>query len=216
MRKTEMRSVSGFDRILLKDVGDVFITQGEVESLQVEAEEEMLPRIKTEVVEGRLVLSLKGDWLDRISLGLGQLSQGAIRYNLQVKQLVNMDVPGAGRVYAASLKSPNLAVRLSGVGSIELGGVDTGALTVELSGAGKIELQGTAESQEVHMSGAGSYQGLRLETKRGNVHVSGVGNALVNVKDELDVHMSGLGSVQYQGEPRLHTNISGLGRLTKV
>ncbi len=216
MRKTELRSVSGFDRVLLKDVGDVFITQGEVESLQVEAEEEMLPRIKTEVVEGRLVLSLKGDWLDRISLGLGQLSQGAIRYNLQVKQLVSLDVPGAGRVYAASLKSPNLAVRLSGVGSIELGGVDTGALAVELSGAGKIELQGSAESQEVHMSGAGSYQGLRMETKSGKLHVSGVGNALVNVKDELDVHMSGLGSVQYQGEPRLQTNISGLGRLTKV
>lgn len=215
MRKVEERAVSNFERVLLKDFGDVYITQGESESLQIEADEEMLPRIKTEVVDRRLIISIEGDWLRRISLGFGHLSGDSIRLNLQVRQLTSAEVIGAGRLRAARLETPSLDVKLAGAGSIEIGGLACGTLTANLPGAGKIELEGAVVSQDVQLSGAGSFQGLKLESKRAKVHVSGVGNAAVNVADELDVHISGLGGVQYKGEPRLQTNISGLGRLTK-
>jgi hypothetical protein len=215
MRKTEERSVSGFDRVMLKDVGDVYITQGEVESLHIEADEEVLQRIQTDVANGRLVLGIKGDWLNWLSIGLGQLSHGAIRFNLQVKQLTGVEVMGAGRMYATRLEGQNLDVRLAGAGGIELTGLSVSALKVELPGAGKIELAGSADSQDVNLSGAGGYQAFKLETKRGVVRVSGVGNAAVNVQEDLEVHISGLGGVQYKGNPNLKPSIVGLGRLTK-
>lgn len=216
MRKTEERAVSGFDRVTLKDIGEVVITQGERESLLIEAEEDVLPRIQTDVIDGRLVIGVKGDWLNRLSVGFGQLSSGPVRFMLQVRQLTGLEVLGAGKMRAERLDAPDLALLLSGAGSIEIGGLHGGDLKVNLSGAGKIELEGSAESQEVELSGTGSYQALRLETARGKVHVSGVGGAAVNVSGELDVRISGLGGVQVKGEPRLQTSISGLGRLTKV
>lgn len=216
MRKVEERAVSGFERVTLKDFGEVNISQGENESLTVEADEEILPRIKTEVVDRGLVISVEGDWLRRISFGLEHFSGSAIRFHLQVRQLTGVEVMGAGKMYASRLETPNLDVKLAGAGSIEIGSLACTALNVTLPGAGKIELAGTAESQDIQLSGAGSYQALKLESKRGKVHVSGVGNAAVYVMDELDVHISGLGGVQYKGEPRMQSSISGLGRLTKA
>ncbi len=216
MRKIEERAVSGFDRVVLKDIGEVTITQGERETLWIEAEEDVLPRIQTDVIDGRLVISVKGDWFNRLSVGLGQLSSGPIRLNLQMRQVTGLEVLGAGKMRAERLDAPNLSLQLSGAGSIEIGGLTSNDLRVNLSGAGKIELEGNAEAQEVELSGTGSYQALRLETKHGKVHVSGVGGAAVNVSGELDVRISGLGGVQYKGEPHLQTSISGLGRLTRV
>lgn len=216
MRKTEERAVSGFDRVILKDIGEVIITQGEGESLRIEAEEEVLPRIQTEVIDGRLVIGIKGDWLRRLSVGFGQLSSGMIRFYLQVRQVSGLEVLGAGNIRAEQLDAPVLAVNLSGAGSIEISGLRSGEVKVNLSGAGKVELEGSAVSQEVELSGTGSYQALKLETKRARVHVSGVGGAAVNVSDELEARISGLGGVQYKGEPRLQTSITGLGRLTKA
>jgi hypothetical protein len=216
MRKTEERAVAGFERVILRDIGEVIITQGEREWLQIEAEEDVLPRIQTEVINGRLIIGLKGDWLDRLSVGVGQISTGVIRFNLQVRQVTGLEVLGAGKMLATRLTAPGLAVHLSGAGSIEIAGLTVGELKVHLSGAGKVELEGSAEAQEVELSGTGSYQALRLETKRAKVHVSGVGGAAVNVSDELEARISGLGGVQYKGEPRLQTSISGLGKLTRV
>jgi hypothetical protein len=216
MRKTEERAVSGFEQVILKDIGEVIITQGERESLLVEAEEDVLPRIQTDVIDGRLVIGIKGDWLNRLSVGIGQISTGAIRFHLRARQVTGLEVHGAGNIRAERLDAPSLALKLSGAGSIEIGGLSSRDLRVLLSGAGKVELEGSAEAQEVELSGTGSYQALRLETKRGKVHVSGVGGAAVNVSDELEARISGLGGVQYKGDPRLQTSISGLGRLTKV
>lgn len=216
MRKTEARSVSGIDRVQLRDIGEVHITQGDFESLSVEADEKVLPKIKTDVIDGCLVISIGGDRLSLLGMGLKQLTSGLIRFKLQVRQLSGVDVPGAGTVRAEKLSSPALKVRLAGAGAIELGGLSVGKLTVELAGAGKIELEGAAESQDVHLSGAGSYQGVRMETRRGKVNVSGVGGATVNVQEELDVTISGLGGVQYKGAPKMQTSISGMGRLTKI
>jgi hypothetical protein len=41
--------VEGFNRIEMSGIGTLYITQGEVESLKIEAEDNILPKIKSEV-----------------------------------------------------------------------------------------------------------------------------------------------------------------------
>jgi hypothetical protein len=49
----------------------------------------------------------------------------------------------------------------------------------------------------------------------GTVRVSGSGEAVVNVADELDVDVSGSGGVQYIGDPTVAESISGSGDITR-
>ncbi len=51
---TETREVSGYDAIEIEGYGNLIITQGETESLEIEAEDNILPHITTKVRNGTL------------------------------------------------------------------------------------------------------------------------------------------------------------------
>lgn len=56
---TETRNVSGFDEIVLLGSGDVIVTMTGTESLEIEAEDNIMPLLTTEVRNGRLELGPK-------------------------------------------------------------------------------------------------------------------------------------------------------------
>src|SRR5512134_146274 len=56
----EPRPVSGIDRVVLRTVGDLEITQGAEEALVVEAEPRVLRRITTEVSGRTLTIDIQG------------------------------------------------------------------------------------------------------------------------------------------------------------
>ena len=58
---TETRSVSGFDQVELAIRGELIITQGDQESLEIEAEDNLLDYIETTTYGDTLVIGLKRD-----------------------------------------------------------------------------------------------------------------------------------------------------------
>ena len=83
--------------------------------------------------------------------------------------------------------------------------------TVNLSSAGAVVIAGTVKTQDVNLSGLGSYEGGDLRSDDAEVNLSGAGSAVVWAENSLDVNVSGVGSVSYFGDPDLTQNISGLG-----
>src|SRR5690606_4220854 len=83
------------------------------------------------------------------------------------------------------LRSEVLDVGLSGAGAINLN-LDVEELKLNLSGAGVMELQGYTNSQKVYLSGAGALEAKDLESRYCEIHISGLGNAKVNVSRELN------------------------------
>jgi len=211
----ESREVKDFDKVVLHGYGELFIKQGEVESLEIETDEEFMDRVKTRVDDGKLKIDVVGDWLDRISafFSRGYESQ-RIKYYLTVKNLTGLNVGGAAKVELDSLETERLAVRLGGAAEIDVVDLQAGHLDVDLPGAGNIKVKGKVESQDVHVSGAGAYSARQLESDTAQVRISGVGKAIVNAREELDISLTGLGSVEYYGKPRVVQNISGLGQVT--
>jgi len=86
-------------------------------------------------------------------------------------------------------------------------------LTVQLSGAGSLNADGAVTSQDINLSGVGSYSAADLKSITASVSLSGVGSATVWVINTLDVTVSGAGSVGYFGEPQITKNVTGLGSL---
>ncbi len=184
---SESRDVSGFNEVELKGIGKLSIQQTGSESLTIEAEEDVLPKIRTEVVNNRLVIGPEANTTIDTS--------EPINYKLTVKDLNALEVSGSGDVEAED--------------------VSTDELAVTISGAADVDMAGRADSQEIEVSGSGGYRAEDLKSKEAKVEVGGSGSAVVNVSDELDAEVSGSGSVEYIGDPTVSQDVSGAGEVSK-
>lgn len=180
---SESRAVSGYNKVDLSGVGDLAIDVNGSEALTVEADDNILPLIETEVRGDTLHIGFKDRTLVQRATRL--------RYALSAKQLNGLTVSGAGNVNASNVDSPSMEV--------------------VTSGAGRIIMSGKATNQTITSSGVGSFEGENLLGETASVSMSGVGRAIVNASKSLDVNISGAGSVEYIGSPQLTQQISGVG-----
>jgi hypothetical protein len=205
--RSEARPVAAIDEVELAGVGALTITQGPQESLTVEAEDNLLPEIRSEVRGRRLVLGPAGG--KTVSLRPTR----PIRYTVTVRDLTALKLSGAGKVEVAGLTTARLDVRLSGAGTISLNGLAADQLTVALAGFGDATASGTVGRQEVTLSSAGSYRAERLASREARVTASGAGDATVRVSDVLSVKVSGPSTVEYIGDPAVDQQTTGTGHV---
>lgn len=184
----EERQVSGFDRISFSGIGDLFIEQTGEETLSVEAEDNLLPLLISEVSDGRLILGVRPN--SSIS------STRPIVFRVTIQALKGVEASGSGVVNASGLDLPELEVKTSGT-------VNAG-------------FSGIADSQVVEISGTGRYDGRGLSGLSASVRVSGAGEAVVNVAETLDIRVEGTGVVRYTGSPEITRQVSGLGRIERL
>ncbi len=203
---TEDRAVSGFNKVSLSGAGDVVITQGNDEALTIEAEENLLPYITTEVVGSELRIGYK----DNVNV----VPTKGIHFNLSVKDLNAISVAGAANVTTDAFKTDSLRLEVSGAGKVNMKGLDLSSLNVTSSGAGDFTLAGSTNSQTVTLSGAGTYRAGDLKSSSATITVTGAGNGTLWATDNLDVTISGLGKVEYYGSPSVNQQISGAGNVS--
>jgi hypothetical protein len=214
---SETREVQGFERVVMRDYGELIITQGEKESLTVEADSSIIGKIRTEVRGKNLDISMGASWLRKIGHAFTSSISGSwIKYTLTVKKLTGLDVLGAARVSASKIKTDQFSMVLGGAGSIKVESLTAKQLEIDMRGAGKIELSGKVSEQSVVMGGAGGYVAPKLESAKANIDLRGAGSANVWATKELDVTINGVGSVKYYGAPAINQNITGLGKLVPM
>jgi hypothetical protein len=209
---TEARELSQFHSVDLRSLGRVVLASGPEQKVEVEAEEDLQSRVRTEVQGGVLVVGLRW-WLGAL-LRVPELREVVVR--VTVPELREVRLSGAGQVRSeAPLQVGDLELRLSGAGhvALELAGRRVEA---RLSGAGAVELSGTAEELEIRLSGAGAVQAEHLSARRVRVRTSGAGECRVQASETLEAEVSGAGSVRYRGNPRVESRITGVGRLSPL
>jgi len=202
---TETRPVSGFDRLELSGIGDAQVVQGETESLEIEAEDNLLPYITSQVVAGQLTIG--------VQRGISIRPTRPILYKLTVKSLHQVTTSGIGKISIDSLVTDQLKTDSSGTGNIEIGKLRADGLEVHISGLGSIHVSGSVNQLILHISGAGSLKGEELKTSQARADISGTGSAMLWVTDTLTANISGLGSISYYGNPVVRKEVSGVGTL---
>ncbi len=183
---TESREVNGFNEIVLEGSGRVIVEVTGTESLSIEAEDNIIPLLETEVRNGRLRLG----------------SKSSISPTTEIIFTIT----------AASLAG----VVISGSGNVAVTGVDSIDFIVEIGGSGNVETAGNvSDTLSVSISGSGGYDGEGLVAADGNVNVDGSGNAVVHVTDNLEISLSGSGNIEYIGAPNVNVDKSGSGSVTQ-
>ena len=185
--ETETRQVSGFTAIDLAGSGEVGVEQGDSESLTIEADDNVLPRLTSEVSDSTLKLGKKGG----ITVG----TKNPIRYRVTVKDLTGVGVSGSG-----SVKAQEMTLQ---------------TLRVDISGSGTVDLSGSAVEQDIQVSGSGQYEAPELLSDKASVEISGSGEVAVAVSRELKIDISGSGTVTYSGDPSVQQSVSGSGKVIK-
>ena len=206
--KTESRDVRGFDSVEVAGTGTLVITQGDSEHLTISAEDNILPKLTSEVVNGRLELHPQSN----TQLNTSQ----PIRYMLAVKQLKDVRLAGAGDVQARSLDADQLDIAVAGSGNTNIGRLTARTLTVTVSGSGTATIAGQATQQNVTISGSGRYRAADLQSRRASIQINGSGDCAVSVADSLNVTIAGSGNVTYVGSPTVNQTILGSGSVSKA
>lgn len=203
---TDRREVSGFNEVRLDGAGRLIITQGEEESLEIEAEDNIMSELTSEVRGQTLVLGFQEQpWRNSV------IPTRGITYTLTVIELTSVTFNGAGDLEMGSLDTSSLTLVINGAGQINLDDLMADSLTVQISGTGSIEVGGEVSSQSVTIDGAGNYEASDLQTNATTVDINGLGSGTVWAADSLDVTIDGGGTLNYYGSPSVTQEINGVG-----
>lgn len=202
---TESRDVSGFDEVVLQGSGTVRIEVTGTDSLTIEAEDNLMEYLTSDVDSGRLELGA-----DR---SISPTEE--IVYTITAASIEGMTISGSGQMTANGIVGDRLDAAVSGSGSVEIQAIEVDSVSVRISGSGSVEISGSARDLELSISGSGAYEGVNLITEFGSVTVSGSGDAVVYVTDQLEAEVSGSGNIEYFGDPSVDAVSSGSGNISK-
>ncbi len=169
--KTEARVVADFKSVSSEAVGDVNVTIGDSQSVEVTMDDNLLPLLVTEVVDGELKIRTTGS------------------FNTSIGLKVKITTP--------SLDS----IRSSGVGNVKIDGLDSEQFAIGISGVGSVSANGKVQNLNVTVSGVGSADLDELVAENVSVTVSGVGGAEVYASKSVNASTSGVGNIKVLGNP---------------
>jgi hypothetical protein len=206
----------------------VELSQDGTEYLRVEADAEVMQRVKVDQSGKRVSVWVKSDsnffnWFGN--------SDDPVRITLRVKQLVYLEVSGgaraivgdlqgekfqlnasgAGNANFATLNATFLKMELSGAANVRINNVNSQEQDFGLSGASNVDIKSASNSQEldVNASGASNFRGKNLTAKQAHLEASGASHIEAAVTETLDANASGASSVEYYGNPKAKTDASG-------
>lgn len=188
----EDRKVSVFDEIKVSTGIDVYLSQGNKQSLTVEADENLHEYIKTDVSGG--ILHVYTD---------ANIREAKMkRVYVTMEDVRSLKTSSAGDIIGETpIKGDNIEIGASSAGDIRLE-VYANDLDINISSSGNVRLDGEADFMEADLSSAGDLEAYGLVVKEADVSVSSAGDAKINVTDKLVARASSAGDIYYQGNPR--------------
>jgi len=208
---TETRALTGFEGVSIKSAGRLVLTQGSEESLTVEADDNLMAYIRTEVRGGTLEISAEKDGE---SYDLGPSQQ--IVYRIGVIDLAEIGVFGAADIEMIALNTDRLNLDLMGAADVEIANLTADQLSVSVPGYANLTLSGTVTSQDLTWLGAGDYDGRDLRSETVEIDVLGSSSLKVWATGSLDVSIAGSGSIEYYGRPTITQTVTGSGSIKSL
>jgi len=223
---SETRPVSGFDQIDICCGMQLVLTQGDTESLEVEADDNLLPETGSEVRVGKLVIRY------RDSNGQTQyLPSQPVRVQVNAIKINKLVVSGGGALDAGPLQADRLAMDLSGGSRARMEAITADDLNVVVSGGGDLSLQDAqlaaldldlsggsaasvdilqAESLKLENSGGGEIS-IGGSVPRQDVSLSGGSSYQAGdlESETVTIQMSGGGDVTLWVKEMLEADLSG-------
>ena len=182
--KSEKRTIEAFTAIDASGAFNVTVVCGEKQRIKVTADDNLLPHIITKV---------KGNTL-KITTNESICAKKVLKVEIAVHNI--------NRIAA------------SGTADIDVSKLDNDRFALDINGAGRVKAVGKTQDFAADLTGASSLQAKGLKTRKTTLQVSGSGEAVVFVSQELNAQVIGVGNITYYGNPeKVNRNILGVGNI---
>ena len=200
----ETRAVSGVSGVELATLGTLHIEVGDTETLRIQAEDNLMEYLETEVRSGSLRIGTLEDFNLRPT--------EPVNYYLTVVGLDEIGISSSGDIQAPDLDAERFSITISSSGNLEMGTLNASTLEVDISSSGNVDIAGgQVETQDISNLSSGNYRAEDLESAEADVRLNSSGSATIWVSDHLRANLNSSGDVRYRGNPSVDatTNSSG-------
>ncbi|NMO90523.1 head GIN domain-containing protein [Actinomycetospora sp. TBRC 11914] len=181
--QSQTRPVPAFDSIEFSGAGTVTVEQSGTDSVEVRADDNIVPLLTTTVAGTTLRLGAQPN------AAIGGAT--TIEYHVTARQLRGLVLSGAGSINATRIDAPQVSLANSG--------------------AGRLVIAGRTTTENVDLIGLGQIDASALPTQDADVNVGGTGTATVNAARTLNATVTGVGSIEYLGNPTVTEHVTGIG-----
>ncbi len=168
---SESRELNNFTSIILLGSIDVNIKTSESNNCVVVADDNLIPFIKTEVVNNNL----------QISINKNYSSIEGIEVNVNAPEYDEVSISGSGDINIIDFKNDNLSLNISG--------------------SGDITANGEVQTLIAKISGSGNLMSKEIKSKFATITINGSGDAEVFASDSISAKINGSGNIEYFGNP---------------
>jgi hypothetical protein len=226
---SENRAVSNFTGVELGTPGTMDVSLGSSESLRIEADDNLLQYIQTDVSGGRLVIKTRQ--------GITLQPVRPIKYHLTVLRLNSLGISSSGDITVPDLKSDDFSITISSSGNLTMKQLDCSSLRVQISSSGDTSISalnaksisvnisssgnldivgGNVPKQTITISSSGEYRARDLASENADVSLSSSGEATLRVSAVLSGRLSSSGNINYIGSPKVNVSTSSSGRAKQI
>jgi len=191
-RTEEFRTLDDFNEIEISGNIKVILTQDSVQQIKIDAPENLMKRVFTEVIGGKLHIYTKNTiFFDR-----------EIKAYISQDSLRMIEVTGASSIktdhpfYTSEMK-----LDFSGASQADLKLFVTGKTEIDLSGASSINLEGKTKEGNVDVSGASKLDAEDFKSEVMIVKVTGASKAKVYASLAIAANASGASEIVCFGNP---------------
>ena len=222
--KREARRVDSFDAVAVHAGIHVNISAGD-QSVEVKADDNVLPLVRTEVVDGVLEIGfVKKSWTDSFRMidgsvevtvhtprlrGVNASGGAEAKVDATTEANVRLQSSGGSHVSVDRAAARTLRIDASGGATVDAGGIDADDLRAHDSGGAVLSLTGRAQRAELEFSGGTTVKARSLAVQDLDVSGSGGGEARLRSADSIRGRLSGGSTLHVGGSPKAKVNTSG-------
>ncbi|HEY5510040.1 MAG TPA: head GIN domain-containing protein [Prolixibacteraceae bacterium] len=187
----EERNVSNFESVSVGSGIELLINQDSFEKVVVEADENIMKILKTEVSGGKL----------KIFMEEGVLHAKKMKVYVTLKTLKSLECSsGSETKSAGKINAENLTIHASSGSGVNME-ISCNQLKAESSSGSSLRVSGTAQSVNADSSSGSEINASELVAEMGEASASSGANLKVNVTKAIKAHCSSGAQINVSGNP---------------
>ncbi|MBC8173758.1 MAG: DUF2807 domain-containing protein [Chitinophagales bacterium] len=224
---TEFRSVSGFTGVSSEMEATIYITQGSEYEVRIEAQQDVINDIRTNLSGGELEISSEHCINHSLPVNvyltmpsINSLSTSGSGNMFVLTKLttgsIDIDISGSGEFTTLdSIIASSIDMNISGSGGMNVI-ADAPLVSTDISGSGDVTISGLGSNLDMDISGSGEIHTLYFQVLTCDLKISGSGDVEVNAMDMIEGSISGSGNLYYKNSPIINVSVSGSGDIIHV
>lgn len=206
---TESRNPGSFKRIQLMGSMDVEIKKGDERSVEINAEENLLPYIETKVEGDKLIVKFSDDVnIDADKDIIVKVTTPALT---EASVMGSGDISGDGKFES----DDKIEINVLGSGNVKME-LDAPAIEAKVTGSGDIDISGNTKDATYNTMGSGNIKASNLKAENTEAKTMGSGNIRAFASVKLKATIMGSGDISYKGGGAVTSNVHGSGAVKTI